>query len=53
MDKPDLYPAVCRCLGASVLVGACGEAFARDQEEHFRIGFKSPPQTEARQHAVG
>ncbi|CAE7811809.1 Exd1 [Symbiodinium sp. CCMP2592] len=34
------------CLGASVLVGACGEAFARDQMEHFRIGFKQPPQTE-------
>lgn len=46
MDKPDLYPTVCRCLGASVLVGACGEAFARDQMEHFRIGFKQPPQTE-------
>ena len=69
-----------RCLGASVLVGACGEAgsgrgqvrvtkscgyaeshiadwresyavpgkaFARDQMEHFRIGFKQPPQKEA------
>eukprot|EP00439_Symbiodinium_sp_Y106_P074763 s2539_g14.t1 len=34
------------CLGASVLVGACGEAFARDQMDHFRIGFKQPPQTE-------
>lgn len=43
-DSPDLYPAVCRCLGASVLVGACGEAFARDQWEHFKIGFKQPPQ---------
>eukprot|EP00434_Breviolum_minutum_P018882 symbB.v1.2.016652.t3/scaffold1274.1/size127343/7 len=46
MDKSDCYPTVCRCLGASVLVGACGEAFARDQMEHFKIGFKQPPQTE-------
>lgn len=46
VDQPGLYPTVCRCLGASVLVGACGEAFARDQIEHFRIGFKQPPQTE-------
>jgi len=46
VDEPNLYPTVCRCLGASVLVGACGEAFARDQTEHFRIGFKQPPQTE-------
>jgi len=46
VDRPDLYPTVCRCLGASVLVGACGEAFARDQWEHFKIGFKPPPQTE-------
>jgi len=46
MDHPDLYPPVCRCLGLSVLVGACGEAFARDQQEHFRIGFKPPPQSE-------
>ncbi|CAJ1343977.1 unnamed protein product [Effrenium voratum] len=45
-DVPELYPTVCRCLGASVLVGACGEAFARDKPEHFRIGFKPPPQTE-------
>lgn len=45
-DTSDLYPTVCRCLGASVLVGACGEAFARDQLHHFRIGFKPPPQTE-------
>ena len=29
-----------------MLVGACGEAFARDQLHHFRIGFKPPPQTE-------
>ncbi|CAE7345622.1 PHOT1 [Symbiodinium natans] len=46
VDHPSLYPTVCRCLGASVLVGACGEAFARDQTEHFRIGFRQPPQTE-------
>jgi len=45
-DNPDLYPAVTRCLGSSVLVGASGEAFARDQHEHFKIGFKQPPQNE-------
>lgn len=45
-DGPGLYPTVSRCLGASVLVGACGEAFARDQVEHFRIGFRPPPQDE-------
>jgi len=46
VDRPELYPAVCRCLGSSVLTGACGEAFARDKLEHFKMGFKSPPQTE-------
>lgn len=45
-DDPDLYPTVSRCLGASVLVGACGEAFARDQHSHFKIGFKPPPPEE-------
>jgi PAS domain-containing protein len=46
VDSPDLYPAVARCTGASVLVGACGEAFARDKWEHFAIGFKTPPESE-------
>lgn len=45
-DAPTLYPAVSRCQGASVLVGGCGEAFARDKMEHFKIGFKPPPQEE-------
>jgi len=45
-DTPDLYPAVTRCLGCSVLVGASGEAFARDSYEHFEMGFKQPPQSE-------
>jgi len=45
-DHPDLYPSVTRCLGSSVLVGASGEAFARDHHEHFKIGFKLPPQHE-------
>mmetsp|Transcript_128674 Transcript_128674/g.250753 ORF Transcript_128674/g.250753 Transcript_128674/m.250753 type:complete len:785 (+) Transcript_128674:114-2468(+) len=45
-DTPDLYPAVARCTGASVLVGACGEAFARDKWDHFAIGFKTPPESE-------
>lgn len=47
-DNPDLYPTVSRCLGASVLIGACGEAFARDQHHHFKIGFKPPPPEEVR-----
>mmetsp|Transcript_74013 Transcript_74013/g.176164 ORF Transcript_74013/g.176164 Transcript_74013/m.176164 type:complete len:743 (+) Transcript_74013:148-2376(+) len=45
-DSVSLYPVVSKCLGASLLVGACGEAFARDQNENFNIGFKQPPQTE-------
>jgi len=45
-DKVDLYPTVSRCLGLSVLIGSSGEAFARDKLEHFRIGFKQPPQEE-------
>lgn len=43
---PGLFPTVSMCLGASVLVGAAGEAFARDQEEHFRVGFRPPPEQE-------
>lgn len=45
-DAPDLYPPVAKCMGSSVLVGACGEAFARDGHEHFCIGFKPPPPSE-------
>lgn len=43
-DSRDLFPCVARCLGSSVLVGADGEAFARDQHGHFKMGFKKPPQ---------
>jgi hypothetical protein len=46
VDGAALYPTVSRCLGASVLVGACGEAFARDKEPHFKIGFRQPPPEE-------
>lgn len=45
-DAIDLYPPTNRCLGSSVLIGACGEAFARDKVEHFQMGFKKPPQSE-------
>jgi len=45
-DEPGLHPEVARCLGRSVLVGGSGEAFARDKEEHFRVGFKKIPQSE-------
>lgn len=41
-DHPDLYPTVAKGMGSSVLVGACGEAFARDQYEHHVFGFKKP-----------
>lgn len=51
-DSPDLYPTVSRCLGRSVLIGASGEAFARDQQESFRIGFKQPPSSEVESWAV-
>lgn len=30
-----------------VLLVQAAQAFARDQMEHFKIGFKQPPQTEA------
>jgi len=45
-DSADLFPSVARCLGSSVLVGGDGEAFARDQHSHFKMGFKQPPQEE-------
>jgi len=51
-DSPDLYPSVAKCFGASVLVGGCGEAFARDQLEHFNIGFKAPKSCEVESWAV-
>jgi len=45
-DDRNLYPSVAKCLGQSVLLGGCGEASARDQVEHFQIGFKGPPASE-------
>jgi len=45
-DCSGLYPRVTSCLGNSVLVGSGGKAFARDQDEHFIMGFKLPPQHE-------
>jgi len=45
-DSVDLFPTVGRCLGSSVLIGADAEAFARDQCDHFNIGFKKPPPEE-------
>jgi len=47
-DEADLYPVVARCLGQSVLVGACGEAFARDQCDHYVMGFRAPPPEDVR-----
>jgi PAS domain-containing protein len=48
-DGPDLYPGVSRCLASSVLIGACGEAFARDQTEHFVLKFKQPSKEQVQQ----
>lgn len=45
-DEPGLHPQVSTCLGASVLIGKQGQAFARDQHEHFVMGFKRPPEHE-------
>jgi len=38
-----LHPQVSNCLGASVLVGTGGKAYARDAYHHFKVGFKPPP----------
>lgn len=46
MDCPDLYPRVAKCLGESILIGTGCQAFAREQHEHFKLGFKAPPQHE-------
>eukprot|EP00440_Ansanella_granifera_P056148 gb/GFBE01060856.1/.p1 GENE.gb/GFBE01060856.1/~~gb/GFBE01060856.1/.p1 ORF type:complete len:514 (+),score=82.16 gb/GFBE01060856.1/:1-1542(+) len=46
-DTPGLFPcSVAKCLGQSLLVGGFGEAFARDQVEHFPMQFKQPPEEE-------
>lgn len=41
-DSPDLYPKLAKGLGQSVLIGLDGKAFARDQHEHYVMGFKPP-----------
>eukprot|EP00930_Biecheleria_cincta_P038817 TRINITY_DN26684_c0_g1_i1.p1 TRINITY_DN26684_c0_g1~~TRINITY_DN26684_c0_g1_i1.p1 ORF type:complete len:529 (-),score=78.08 TRINITY_DN26684_c0_g1_i1:209-1753(-) len=45
-DEADLYPSVAKCLGNSVFVGGFGEAYARDKEDNFTLGFKAPSQDE-------
>jgi len=45
-DAADLYPSIAKCCGQSVLIGGCGEAYARDQQGHYAIGFKKPPISE-------
>lgn len=42
-DDGGLHPGVSSCLGASVLVGTGGKAYARDKHDHFKMGFKPPP----------
>ncbi|CAK0908470.1 unnamed protein product [Prorocentrum cordatum] len=39
-------PLLSKCLAESVVVGGCGEAFARDKSTHYVMGFKPPPTTE-------
>jgi len=39
-------PRLSKCLAESVVVGGCGEAFARDKSTHYVMGFKPPPATE-------
>jgi len=39
-------PLLSKCLAESVVVGGCGEAFARDKSTHYVMGFKPPPATE-------
>jgi len=46
VDEPELYPVVSRCLGSILLIGASGEAFARDKSDNFVMGFKPPPNSE-------
>lgn len=41
-DKPDLYPFIGHYCGASVMVGAGGQAFARDQFEHYCVSEEPP-----------
>jgi len=45
-DEVGLHPLVATCLGASVLVGTGCKAYARDKHEHFKMGFRLPPQDE-------
>lgn len=46
LDCANLYPSVAKCLGASALIGGTGTASARDEESHFKIGFRPPPAVE-------
>jgi len=39
-------PQLSKCLAESVVVGGCGEAFARDKSTHYVMGFKAPPASE-------
>jgi hypothetical protein len=44
--EADGLPQLSKCLAESVVVGGCGEAFARDKSTHYVMGFKPPPATE-------
>jgi len=39
-------PQLSKCLAESIVVGGCGEAFARDKSTHYVMGFRKPPETE-------
>eukprot|EP00928_Gymnodinium_smaydae_P040675 TRINITY_DN27565_c0_g2_i1.p1 TRINITY_DN27565_c0_g2~~TRINITY_DN27565_c0_g2_i1.p1 ORF type:complete len:436 (+),score=46.52 TRINITY_DN27565_c0_g2_i1:74-1381(+) len=44
-----LYPTHAKCFAASVVIGGDGEAYARDQPEHLKLGFKRPREDELAQ----
>jgi hypothetical protein len=41
-EDPDMCRTLARYMGKSVLVGACGEAFARDQESNHVPSYRAP-----------
>lgn len=43
--RDESIPSVAKCLAESVLISSCG-ASARDQSQHYVMGFRKPPQTE-------
>jgi hypothetical protein len=42
VDSVDFLPSLSRFMGQSILVGACGEAFARDRQGNLKASFRPP-----------